>query len=53
MIWKLHGTYQVCSKYLLNNMNFNILKNLGYKYNNFKSIFGFQLWDPKIEVSLK
>ena len=26
---------------------------MGYKYNNFKSIFGFQLWDPKIEVSLK
>ena len=61
MIWKLHGAYQVCSKYLLNNMNFNILKNLGYKSYNFKSISGFQLCgnekknieDPKIEVSGK
>ena len=42
MIWKLHGTYQVCSKYLSNNMNLNILKNLGYRSYNFKSI-GFQL----------
>ena len=43
MIWKLHGAYQVCSKYLLNNMNVNILKILGYKSYNLKTIFGFQL----------
>ena len=60
MIWKLHGAYQVGSKYLLNNMNFKIIKIWVISPTTSKAFLVSScmemkknIEDPKIEVSGK